>query len=93
MQARRMTATNEYRGITYSIANNDDGVWRWIVYPKKLRRSEIRNDPPRPTYATRKAAVQAAKEAIDRSLDDKPAKKIAADSLTNQSGDSRPRKT
>jgi hypothetical protein len=72
-----MTAANEYRGIAYSIANNDDGVWRWIVYPKKSRRFEVRTVTPRPTYPTRDAAVQAAKLAIDALLDGKSAKKIA----------------
>ena len=74
-----MTAANEYRGIAYSIANNDDGVWRWIVYPNKSRRLEIRTVVPRPTYATREAAVLAAKTAIDALLDGKPAKKTASD--------------
>jgi hypothetical protein len=69
-----MTTANEYRGVEYSIANNDDGVWRWIIYPRKSRRVDVRAIPPRPTYATRDAAIQAAKAAIDTALDGKSAK-------------------
>jgi hypothetical protein len=73
----RMTAASEYRGVSYSVANNDDGVWRWIIYPKKSRRSELRVVPPRPTYETRDAAVDAAKAAIDQLLDGKSDKRMA----------------
>jgi hypothetical protein len=82
-----MTATNEYRGIAYSIANNDDGVWRWIIYPKKSRRFEMRTVAPRPTYPTRDAAIQAAKVAIDTLLDGKSPKKIGSDTAGKQTGD------
>jgi hypothetical protein len=82
-----MTTANEYRGIEYSIANNDDGVWRWIIYPKKSRRLDIRTVPPRPTYPTREAAVQAARTAIDVLLDRKPAKKITPEMAGKQAGD------
>jgi len=71
-----MTAASEYRGVGYSVANNDDGVWRWIIYPKKSRRSELRVVPPRPTYETRDAAVDAAKAAIDQLLDGKSDKRM-----------------
>jgi hypothetical protein len=82
-----MTAANEYRDIAYTIANNDDGVWRWIIYPKKSRRLEMRTVAPRPTYPTRDAAVQAAKAAIDALLDGKSARKIAPDMAGKQTGD------
>jgi hypothetical protein len=86
-QALQMTTTTEYRGIEYSIANNDDGVWRWIIYPKKSRRLEIRAVTPRPTYATRDDAVRAATAAIDALLDEKPARKPASDRAGKQTGD------
>jgi hypothetical protein len=82
-----MAAANEYRGIVYSIANNDDGVWRWIIHPKKSRRLEMRTVAPRPTYPTRDAAVQAARAAIDTLLDGKLVKKIASDTAGKQTGD------
>ncbi len=82
-----MTATDEYRGIAYSIANNDDGVWRWIVYPKKSRRLEIRTVAPRPTYPTRDDAVLAAKAAIDTMLDRKTALRTAPVVAGKQTGD------
>jgi hypothetical protein len=76
-----MVAANEYRGIVYSIANNDDGVWRWL---------EMRTVAPRPTYPTRDAAVQAAKAAIDALLDGRSAKIIAPDMAGKQTGDPGP---
>jgi hypothetical protein len=82
-----MTATNEYRGIAYSIANNDDGVWRWIVYPKKSRRFELKTVVPRPTYPTRDDAVQAAKSVIDTMLDRKSADRTAPVVESKQTGD------
>jgi len=85
-----MVAANEYRGIVYSIANNDDGVWRWIIHPKKSRRLEMRTVAPRPTYPTRDAAVQAAKAAIDALLDGRSAKIIAPDMAGKQTGDAGP---
>jgi hypothetical protein len=82
-----MTAASEYRGIAYSVANNDDGVWRWIVYPNKSRRIDVKTVAPRPTYETREAAVLAAKTAIDALLDGKSAKKVASDTAVKRKGD------
>ena len=82
-----MTAVNEYRGVAFAIANNDDGVWRWIIYPKKSRRTDVRTVAPRPTYGTRDAAVQAAKAAIDALLDRSPPRKSASSLAGDETGD------
>jgi hypothetical protein len=82
-----MTTIGEYRGVKYSIADNDDGVWRWVIYPKKTKRPEVRMPPPRPTYQTRDAAIEAAKSAIDRLLDKKPGHEQAQNTSPKLSGD------
>ena len=64
-----MKASNEHRGVTYNVANNDDGAWRWIIYPSRKQKLDLRVVPPRPAYKTRDAAVAAAKLAIDVLLD------------------------
>jgi hypothetical protein len=62
-----MKAAGEHRGIAYAIPNNDDGVWRWVIYPGKSKLAH--RDLPRPAYAMRDDAVNEAKFAIDRLLD------------------------
>ena len=67
-----MSEASEYRGITYAVPNNDDGAWRWVIYPKKkIKGLAEQNTCPRPAYATRDAANRAAKLAIDAVLDRK----------------------
>ena len=63
---RYMRLRGEHRGVTYSIPSNDDGVWRWFLYPPKGYRINTLNDTPRPTHATFREAVEAAKKAIER---------------------------
>ncbi|HEY5047185.1 MAG TPA: hypothetical protein VII49_04080 [Rhizomicrobium sp.] len=58
----------EYRSVAFSIPNNDDGMWRWIIHPRNIKSAAGHNALPRPTYATRDEAVSAAKRAIDALL-------------------------
>jgi hypothetical protein len=62
-----MENATEYRGLTYSIPRNDDGVWTWIIHPDRSRRKPPQSHP-RPTYATRADAVAAVERAIDAFL-------------------------
>jgi hypothetical protein len=65
-----MRQTGEHRGVMYSIPTNDDGVWRWFIYPPQGYGINTLNDLPRPTYTTFDEAANAAKKAIDRVLDE-----------------------
>jgi hypothetical protein len=63
-----MVFIDEYRGVTYSIPHNDDGVWHYKISPKRDRRSTARGQPQAPTaegYPSREMAIQAARRAID----------------------------
>ena len=65
---RAMALIGEHRGVTYSIPNNDNGVWHFKISPKRDRRATARGQPPFPRpegYATREAALVAARRAID----------------------------
>jgi hypothetical protein len=64
-----MKSVDEYRGVPFSIPNTDDGVWRWVIHPRNIKAGAPYNSLPRPTYATREEAVNAAKRAIDDLLD------------------------
>ena len=63
-----MLFIDEYRGVTYSIPHNDDGVWHYKISPRRDRRSTARGQPLSPPvegFPTREAAIRAAKQAID----------------------------
>jgi hypothetical protein len=63
-----MVFIDEYRGVTYSIPHNDNGVWHYKISPRRDRRSAARGQPQSPPvegYTSREAAIQAAKRAID----------------------------
>jgi hypothetical protein len=66
----RMAAGEKYRGVTFSIPRNDDGIWHYKIHPGHLSASR-----PRPAtastegYSSREAAVEAAKQAIDAWID------------------------
>jgi hypothetical protein len=60
----------EHRGVTYAVPNTDDGAWRWVIYPGgNIPKLAEMNAMPRPIYATRDNAVEAAKIAIDHALE------------------------
>ena len=64
-----MSGQGEYRGIAYSIPNNDNGEWQWTIYPKKTKSPMATFVSPKQVYRTRDDAVKAAKLAIDALLD------------------------
>ena len=63
-----MTALGQYKGVTFSIPPNDDGVWHYKIHPTRSRRTTALGPPlPPPVegFATRDEAVAAARQAID----------------------------
>jgi hypothetical protein len=64
-----MSGQLEYRGIAYSIPNNDNGEWRLTIYRKKIRNPLALVASPKHVYRTRDDAVNAAKRVIDALLD------------------------
>jgi hypothetical protein len=62
-----MERTTEYRGVSYSIPRNSDGVWTWIIHPHRRRRKPPQS-LPRPTYASRAEAVADVERVIDAFL-------------------------
>jgi hypothetical protein len=62
-----MEHATDYKGVSYSIPRNSDGVWTWIIHPPKSRRKPPQIHP-RPTYATRAEAVAGVEGVIDEFL-------------------------
>ena len=62
-----MPATTEiYRGVSYSIPNNDDGVWHYKIYPGHIPARRAKPQPaPTEGFKTRDEAIMAAEHAID----------------------------
>ena len=61
-----MREIREHRGVTYSVPNNDDGVWHYQIHPGRLTRRDARPEhAPANGYDSRAAAMTAATKAID----------------------------
>ena len=63
-----MRMTDEYKGVTYSIPPNDDGIWHYRIHPRRDKLLAMRGSPqaaPSAGYPSREAAIAAAKKAID----------------------------
>jgi len=59
----------EYRGVSFSIPPNDDGVWRYRVHPGHLIAKVARpQQAPAEGFVSRDAAIAAAERAIDEWL-------------------------
>jgi hypothetical protein len=55
-----------YRGISYSMPHNDDGVWHYRIHLGRTRSTATRpTEAPREGYTSRDAAIAAAERAID----------------------------
>ena len=58
--------TEIYRGVSYSIPNNDDGIWHYKIYPGDIPARRGKPQPaPTEGFRTRGQAVTAAERAID----------------------------
>jgi hypothetical protein len=62
-----VTETDNYRGVSFSIPHNDDGVWHYKIHPSRNRTANRPRPLLAPTegFTTREAAVAAAHLAID----------------------------
>jgi hypothetical protein len=65
-----MSIRGTHRGIAYEIPANDDGAWRWVTYTQDSKGAIASlNVFPRPVFKTSGEAIEAAKTAIDKMLD------------------------
>jgi len=67
-----MRTLGEHKGVAFSIPHNDDGIWHYRIHPKRDKLLAMRGHPqaaPSAGYATRDAAVNAAKRAIEAWLE------------------------
>ena len=67
-----MRQTGEYRGVTYSLPHNDDGIWHYQVHPKRDKLLAMRGRPQGTQivgYPSRDEAISAAQRAIDSWLE------------------------
>ena len=61
-----MESGKVYRGVTFSIPRNDDGVWHYKIHPGRLAANCLRPAASATAgYSSRELAVEAAKQAID----------------------------